>query len=49
MKISKELLARLLLLSNTDYYADEDEAFCALDDINELLKKEFPEVEESNG
>ena len=42
-----ELLRKILYLSNTDYCQSAEDMQYALEDINELIKKSFPDLEEN--
>jgi hypothetical protein len=42
-----ELLRKILYLSNTDYCQSAEDMQYALEDINELIKKYFPDLEEN--
>lgn len=43
-----ELLRKILYLSNTDYCESSKDMQYSLENINELIKESFPDLDESN-
>lgn len=47
MEVSKEFIAELKRLSNLDYCGSAKEMQEALEDINDKLNEQFPDIEEA--
>jgi hypothetical protein len=45
--MSNELIAKLKMISNTDYHESAEDLQYALEEINDLLNSFYPEVEEA--